>query len=723
MSTLIIAEKSQAAKAIAEALGPTRPIKESKFITILHVPSKNIYVLPLRGHILSYKNTEEFKSWTASNPREIITNPSSIKKIPLKHGKPYITALKKYSKLCSYCVIGTDADIEGCNIGFFDALPYVKQINPNIHVSQLWLSTLQKSEIQRKFNNLISPKISWGEAGEARAIIDATIGFSATREVTNTLKNLLKKFNVQFTSIGRVQTSALYLLYLREKEILDFIPEKYLTIEATLIAAKDTFNAQHKNNPFKKNEMVNAKQIFEQIKNEKIAIIENYNKNLVKRRPPTPLNTNKALILLTKNLRINAKTALSTMNDLYLNQIISYPRTDSDVYKPDFPHKNLIEMFKAHSEYGKFSQDLIKNGRFKPTRGKKDAGDHPPITPIQSLELNNNKLKTSLQTRVYNLLARHYLALFGEDATESKQDLDLRIKEEPFKAQIVSLVEPGYLEIAPFLKPKYDTEIQISGNTIPVKEINLHEKETKPPPHYTDTTLLKLMEKNGLGTKSTRPTIIEIMQTRKVIYKKERKFYISNLGIFLTENLIKVWLPFLKPTFTRDVEIKLEMIKDEKRKMDAVIAEVKRDFLELFDKFRASKQEFIDNANKYSIPKNEEASMPKKNFPLTKANCPFCNKIPMKYINIKSKRFLVCSDDKCKNYLPLPKTGFLKLLDASCSVCGFNIFKVRKKKGKDYFTYYLCPKCWLEGLKTKSGKGFCSTCEDYKILGEKCVKK
>jgi len=107
MSTLIIAEKSQAAKAIAAALGQTKPIKETKFITIQYIPSKNIYVLPLSGHILSYKNSEKFKSWTHSNPREIITNPLSIKKIPLKYGNPYITALKKYSKLCSHCIIGT----------------------------------------------------------------------------------------------------------------------------------------------------------------------------------------------------------------------------------------------------------------------------------------------------------------------------------------------------------------------------------------------------------------------------------------------------------------------------------------------------------------------------------------------------------------------------------------------------------------------------------------
>ena len=102
------------------------------------------------------------------------------------------------------------------------------------------------------------------------------------------------------------------------------------------------------------------------------------------------------------------------------------------------------------------------------------------------------------------------------DTEESKQFLKILIKEEPFNAQFVSLITPGFLEIAPFLKPKYEEEIQIIGDEIPIKEIFLIQKETKPPPRYTDTTLLKLMEKNHLGTKSTRPVIIKLLQTREL---------------------------------------------------------------------------------------------------------------------------------------------------------------------------------------------------------------
>ncbi|TFF90070.1 MAG: hypothetical protein EU548_04860, partial [Promethearchaeota archaeon] len=280
MSTLIIAEKNKAAFAIAEALGTVKTIKKSKNISIYYVPSKNIYVVPLRGHILEHRNTDEYKSWSNSVPREIITNTNAIKKYPKNYAGSYIKALIEYGKQCDEIIIATDADIEGCNIGFFDALPFVKKVNSNIKISQLWLSSLQKNEIQRKFNNLIKPKFSWGEAGEARAIIDAVIGFSATREVTNTLRPILKKFKVRFTSIGRVQSSALYLLYIREKEIMDFVSEKYFTIDAILIAEKSTFKAYHKKNPFKKEDMDKAKHIYSKIKYEKLAIIKNYNQNL-----------------------------------------------------------------------------------------------------------------------------------------------------------------------------------------------------------------------------------------------------------------------------------------------------------------------------------------------------------------------------------------------------------------------------------------------------------
>ena len=714
MATLIITEKNQAAIAIADAIGKYKTLKKSRGLNLYEIPSRKIYIIPLRGHILEHRNTSAYSSWTKTNPREIITKPNAIKKVPKSYAAPYITLLKEYSLLSNHCIIGTDADVEGCNIGLFDALPFVKKLNPNIKVSQLWLSSLQKDEILRKLNNLITPKFSWGETAEARALIDAFIGFSATREVSNTFRPILNKFGVQFTSIGRVQTSLLYLIFLREQEITKFLPEPYFLIDAVLSHDKGIFKAHHQLNPFKKTQESNVKQIYQKIKFEKSAKVTDNSQNIRKKSPPTPLNTSKALILLTRTLGIPANIALRTINALYLNKIISYPRTDSDIYKNDFIHIGIITSFSSHSQYGTYTNNLLKNNRIIPTKGKKDAGDHPPITPLESLEDISPKFENRLQKKVYNLLARHYLALFGQEATESTQNLKLLIKNEPFSAQRVSLISEGFLEIAPFLKPKYEEKIQITRDFIPINEILFTTKETKPPPRYSDTSLLKLMEKNHLGTKSTRPSIIKILETRKLIQRTQNKYYITELGKFLIESLIKIWLPFLKPHFTAGVEERLEEIKNKRKTMESVVNEVRIEFLELFDKFLANKPEIISKASNY-----------KMNFsvPLTSSLCPFCNKKPMKFINLKKKRFLVCSDENCKKFLSLPKNGKLELLDSTCSICNFNVFKISLKKNNKFYQYFICPECWNKSFKDNSGKGFCSKCEDFRIMKGKCIRQ
>jgi DNA topoisomerase-1 len=719
MATLIIAEKNKAAKAIAEALGPVKAIKKSKGLQIYHIPSRNIYIIPLRGHILNYRNTEAFKSWTKSNPRDIITNPLSIKKFPNSYANPYISALKEYAKICNECIIGTDADIEGCNIGMFDALPFVKQTNNKISVTQIWLSSLQKNEIIKKFNNQIPPKYSWGQTGEARAILDATIGFSATRELTNTLKPLLKKFRRQFISIGRVQTSLLYLIYLREVDINNFIPEPYFTIEAELTNKYYGFKAFHTSNPFKENREQEAKAIYQNIKNETTAVIIKNTENEVKLRPPTPLNTSKALVLLTRNLKISAKLALDTMNQLYLNQIISYPRTDSDVYKDNFDHLQYLNKFSSHSQYGKFTSQLFKKKMLRPTKGTKDAGDHPPITPLESLELTNPKLENKIQSKVYNLLARHYLALFGKEALVSRNKLDLNIKKEPFTAKLEALLSQGFLEIAPFLKKKYDPQIQITNDSIPIENIVLSNKETQPPHHYSDTTLLKLMEKNSLGTKATRPIIINLLCDRELTKRENRQYKTTDLGFFLIDNLKEVWLPFLKPDFTSYIEGELEKVKNETKEMNDAIDTIKKKFLSLFDKYLEKKKEFIARSDLL------KETIAEKQFPLSSSMCPFCKTHPMKLVTTHNKkRFFACSNEDCsKKYLNVPNKGKIQILDSKCSICGFNILKIGTYKYNKYYNYFMCPKCWSEGLKAKSGKGFCSNCENYKIEKNQCIGK
>jgi len=171
------------------------------------------------------------------------------------------------------------------------------------------------------------------------------------------------------------------------------------------------------------------------------------------------------------------------------------------------------------------------------------------------------------------------------------------------------------------------------------------------------------------------------------------------------------------------VEEKLNCIITGVKSMEEVIEEVKTLFLNLFDRFLANKN-YLENEVKNQIKKVPlNLSLSQRTPTLTSSLCPFCLKNPMKFINLKGKRFLVCADQGCKKYLSLPKKGRLELLNSQCKLCGFNIFKVSLRKNNKTFIYYLCPKCWNEGLNEKSGKGFCSGCESFKIVNDKCVEK
>jgi DNA topoisomerase-1 len=369
---------------------------------------------------------------------------------------------------------------------------------------------------------------------------------------------------------------------------------------------------------------------------------------------------------------------------------------------------------------------LFQASRSNPTTGKVKAGDHPPITPLVNIEQNSSKLENSIEKKVYDLLARHYLALFGEQATELRTKLKISIKEEPFTSRIVSLTHSGFYEIAPFLKKTYQPLFEIKVKELPVKKILLDKKETQPPPRYSDTTLLKLMEREHLGTKSTRPTIIKILVDRKLTYRvAKNRFKITEWGKFLISELIKVWLPFLKPEFTRFVEKLLEDVKENRKTMDSVVTIVKKLFLDLFDKFRNSKTAMTFQFDK--VKGNLKTAMQQnsqKVFPQTTSKCPTCGIHPMKLITTsQKKRFLACSDRNCKTYLSVPKTGRITILKSTtCLKCGFNVFKILKRKNNKSYTYYICPKCWSDRYKEETN-GFCSSCSDFQISKEQCVKR
>ncbi|HMF33436.1 MAG TPA: DNA topoisomerase, partial [Candidatus Lokiarchaeia archaeon] len=675
---MIIAEKAKAAKAIAAALGPVTEEKRGT-IKVFHVPSRDITVIPLRGHIANHQTVAKFASWQNSDPRDIIIDPDSLMRVQLPGVHGYVNALQYYGRRATTCVIGTDADVEGCTIGLIDALPFVFQVNPNISVLQLWVNSLQSKEVQRAYAQLSQPKYAWAEAGDARAIIDAIIGFSATREVTIALKTLLRNLKVKVASIGRVQTCLLYLIYLREKEIRGFTSVPYWVLSASINLQGQLISINHEKNPFKDENVATA--IHNKIKSATSAILEVMNAQTVENRPPTPLNTTKALVLLTRQLGIPASLALKTMEELYLDQLISYPRTESDIYPKDYDHTPTLQKLATHSQYGKYAKQILATGQPNPTRGKKDAGDHIPISPVDSAEPADHRLNTDVKKRAYDLLTRHYLASFMPPAKEQKVDLTFDIQGERFLSNTLASLTRGYLEVLPEFLPKYITLPPLTqGAPYPVRGVKKDEKKTSPPPRYTDTTLVQLMERKKIGTKSTRPTMIQILLDRQYIQRIKKQVCTTDFGYELMANLEGIWVEFLEPDFTRRVEEKLDLVMETQMAGDAVIDEVKGDFLKLFDTFRVSKSQIVQ-ALAGVQPGNSslKGKTGAKREQYSKQNCPSCGNALMKVVKTnKNTRFLACCDENCKFTLALPKTGRVTFLKAQCCACGFSPVKITK---------------------------------------------
>jgi ssDNA-binding Zn-finger/Zn-ribbon topoisomerase 1 len=236
------------------------------------------------------------------------------------------------------------------------------------------------------------------------------------------------------------------------------------------------------------------------------------------------------------------------------------------------------------------------------------------------------------------------------------------------------------------------------------------------------------MESNHLGTKATRPIIIQLLLDRELIYRNNKsQYFCSELGIFLIEILKDIWLPFLKPDFTRFTEENLEDIKENNKKMNVAIDVVKKRFLELFDDFVMNKNDIFPKINNFQIPTNDKAEYKGDNRSsiITKSMCPFCKNSSMKLITTRRDiRFLMCMNEKCqKKYLLLPKKGKIIPLITKCSLCGFDVFKIKTKKNNRFYNYNICPNCWSTGLQKEKGKNFCSHCENFQIINGKCVKR
>ena len=697
---LIVTEKAKVASAIARALGGGKKrIIKTKWgdVVVYDVVwnSRYLTIIPLRGHLTEYATIDEYRGdWKKTDPRDLI-NPDVLREIITE--KHIAEALRRAAYTTDLLILATDADEEGANIGL-EVYELLREIK-NLPVVQMWFISLNPKELRQAFLNPIDPKWAWAYAVKARRIIDAMIGFSATRELTVYLHDYLKQLKTKVFSVGRVQTPTLYLIYLRENEILNFKPKHYWVLQAQFKVKDNVFTATHEKSPFKDSSI--ALRIYEKIKNAKTGLVREVIEEEKTLRPPTPLNTTKALMILNEILRLSSKRAMAILEDLYLNGLITYPRTETDKYPDNYNHLTNLRILADFNPVKKHVEKALQLGAKLQRNGTKLVGDHLPITPI-NVPKDISSLPTKAHLEVYEIIVRRYVALFLPPAIITRKRVTIDVLGEAFKTIFTHVKSLGFLEVYPFSGPKEKASIEILPNTLVsvLKITSPQRKSTKPPSRLSEGELISLMERLALGTKSTRPEHIETLIARGYVKRKGRRLFITDIGYSLISFLERIWPDFVKPFFSAYVHVLMRRVMNGEIDWNDMVNVVRDKYILLFDELRKNKAHLASNM-KTAVEQNiaREKVM----------SCPKCQGA-MVIKPTKSGKINILSCLNCGFSTLVPLASSYKLVGVKCAICGSEVLALRRKKR----TVYLCPFCWRE-------YGPCYKCPKLENCGMKKV--
>jgi DNA topoisomerase-1 len=662
--TLIICEKNNAAKRIASILSQGK----ARRTVIGQVPiyefdkdGKSYTVIGLRGHILNLDYPEEYNQWQDIDPRELIW----VKPYKRIQADKIVTVLGEVTRanLDNEIIIATDYDREGELIGV-EGLELAKHFNPRVKAKRARFSALTSPDVLNAFNNLAEIDYNLSSAAESRQIIDLHWGAALTRFISLASGQIGK----DFLSVGRVQSPTLALIVNREKEITAFKSEPYWELLAHLEANGIRFDAKHTADKFW--EKPKALAVYEKTKSAKRGTIVAVIKKEVHEKPPPPFNTTTYLQASTA-LGLTAAAAMRIAEDLYTNGWISYPRTDNTVYPPTINLRAILEKFaKApESQFQAEARKLLELPKLTPTRGKRMATDHPPIHPV---EVASKSKLTGDQWKVYELIVRRFFATLAPDAVGETIRVDIDINGELFRAQGYRVVIPGWRSYYPYLlRAERHLPELAEKEQVAVIGMELLEKQTQPPKRYAQGSLIQLMDKYGLGTKSTRHEIIQKLIERG--YIRGTPLTPTLTAFAVTEALQTYAETITKPDMTAKLEQDMDKIAEGRLQLSAVVKESQKLLHGILEKMAS---------HKTAIGESIRTALEDQNVIGTCTN-PACNGKLKIIRSPRGKRFAGCSQfPACKISYPLPQKGQIIPINKNCKDCGAPRVKLGRRRQK-----------------------------------------
>lgn len=627
--------------------------------------------------------------------------------VDMKGKEDVIKELKKYAKKSEHVYLATDPDREGEAISWHISHMLGLDINDNNRVE---FNEITKSGVKAGMSNPHKIDLDLVNAQQARRILDRIVGYKLSPFLWKKVKRGL--------SAGRVQSVAVRLIVDREKEVKEFVPQEYWSIDAKFTApsSRKVFAAKLSAIDGKKAELANKEQTDEVLKRLENAVytVVDVKKRVTRKQPAPPFITSTLQQEASKRMGFQAKRTMKAAQELYEGVeiegmgavgLITYMRTDS-----------LRISDEARDAAAKCIEEIYGKEYLPPSprvfKSKKNAQDaHEAIRPSLP-ELTPDRVKASLTTdqfKIYKLIWERFIASQMANALLDTASVTIEAEGCTFKASGYSVKFDGFTKL---YEEKKDNDEENNKMLPPInkedilklKEILGNQHFTQPPSRFTEASLIKTMEENGIGRPSTYAPTISTIISRMYVERDGKQLKPTALGEVTTDLMKDHFKHIVDAKFTAKMESDLDGVeRGETNWVDTLDV-----FYKDFDKV-LTKAEKAMEGKRVKVPDEE-----------TDVECDLCGRKMVIKIG-RFGKFLACPGfPECKNTKKI-----VQATKGTCPLCGNKIVVKKSKKGRNFYgcdgypdcnfmTWHApvedkCPKCGSTLFKKggKSGKLLC----------------
>lgn len=619
-------------------------------------------------------------------------------------GKGDILAkLRKEVKKADKIYLATDPDREGEAISWHLSKALKLDEMKDKKVYRISFNEITKNAIKASLKNPRDIDINLVDAQQTRRMLDRMVGYSISPILWEKVKRGL--------SAGRVQSVALRMICDREEEINAFIPEEYWSLDASLKApgAKKSLTAKFykdKNGRSEIKSKAELDEILEALENQKFVVAEVKNGERTK-KPPVPFTTSTLQQEASKMLNFSTQKTMRLAQQLYEGVdikghgtvgLITYLRTDStriaeeaDQAARQFIREQYGEKYTSGDESAK-----KVNGKIQ------DA--HEAIRPT-NIALTPVKVKDSLARdlfRLYQLIWKRFAASRMSSAVYETTSVKIEAGSTFFTMAASRVKFDGFMSVYMEADDKEEKNQMLTklakGDELELENLESAQHFTQPPAHYTEASLVKALEEQGIGRPSTYAPTITTILARRYIVKENKNLYVTEIGEVVNRIMKQSFPSIVDTTFTANLEFLLDSVGDGTTEWKTVVRNFYPDLMEAV-------KEAKETLETVRIADEE-----------TEEICELCGRnMVIKYG--PHGKFLACPGfPDCKNTKPyLEKTGI------PCPKCGKEVVIKKTKKGRKYYGCEDNPSCDFMSWQ-KPSKEKCPECESYMVeKGNKLV--